>query len=166
MFSGAYRLVHPFQGGKQNTAGTSEVEAHKSFRAEVPAVREAHSCFLEEGCRIICRQIPAVDPGQIGRLDVVHAHTRCARDEIFHQIAVAPEIIEQGEMPVFRIAVRGQSGGETQHVYMGYDAFHSLPERGAESFVRDDRQRTTQAGEIIGFAGGEQGDGTCGNFVI
>ena len=117
-------IPHPAKRLDQETAGTAEVQTHESLCAEVSTVGEADTGVFKNGCRVRHIQVTAINPGEISGLGVVHAKPRGACHEILHQVPVLPEIVNEGQAPVFTIPICGKGSGEPQGIDMGHDAVH------------------------------------------
>ena len=110
-------------------ASTRILRGHPKLRRTKPDVPkseplEANTGVFKKGDRVVFTQPPAIDPCQVGRLNVIHMKVRSLFDEVFDKVAVNPEIVDEGQSPWLGFPVSRQCRGEPQCIDVGHDASH------------------------------------------
>ena len=107
-------------------------------------------------------QFAHIQPGEIGRFHVRHAHARQRRHGIFELLPVTAQHLQQFPVPVGAVTVGGSAGSQPEHVDVRHDAIHGCGEAPPQGGIRDDRKGTAQTGEVVGLGRRHQGNATPG----
>ncbi len=161
-----HRPLHPPQRLLQQRPRAAEVQPDKAGPGKVLAVGQPHAGVFEEPCRIGQIQRPRVDPRQVRRLHVGHRQARHLIDRLLHAVAVAPQVVQQGQVPVVAVAVRRQRSGQAHHVDRREHVSRAAAEALAEVGVGDDRVRAAQPGQVERLAGGAKGDRPASRVLV
>jgi len=138
----------------------AEVEAEAAGVAEEGAVGEEEAGVFGGLDGVFVCEGGAVNPGEVGGLDVGDF----GGGEFFaegggEEVAVCAEVGEEVLTPWFAVGVGGLGGVVGDAVDLGEGVAFDGGEAAADGVVRDDGEGVAEAGDVVGFAGGKEGDG-------
>ena len=154
------------EGALEAGALGAEVHADAAGVAEEGSVGEEETDVFSGLDGIFVFECGAVDPGEVGGLDV--------RDfgggELFsegggEEVAVCAEVGEEALTPGFAVFVGCFGGVVGDAVNLGEGVAFCGVEAAADGVVRDDGEGVAEAGDVVGFAGGEEGDGAVAEGI-
>ena len=137
----------------QRLPAAAEVEAEEGRVAEGGPGRQRHPGGAARRRRVLQPEGAHVEPGQIRRLHVRHAHPReLCGDERLERVAVAAQVVEQPGVPVAAVPVGRLGGGDGEAAGERQQSLARPQEPPAQRLVGDDGEGEVQAGQVEGLA--------------
>lgn len=140
---------------------SAEVHSYAAAVAEVGSVGEEEAGFFNHLNGILDWEVLAVDPGEVGGFDL---RDSCAGDFFANgggeEATVGAEVGEEVLTPGLAVFVGGFGGVVGDAVDLGKSVSACGGEATTDGVVRNDREGVAESGNVVGFTGGEESDGT------
>ena len=154
------------EGALKAGALGAEVHADAAGVAEEGAVGEEEASLLGGFAGVCDGEVLAVDPSEVGGLDVGDfCGGEFFADGGGEEVAVGAEVGEEVLAPGFAVFVGGFGGVVGDAVDLGEGVAACGGEAAADGVVRDDGEGVAEASDVVGFAGGEEGDAAVAEGV-
>lgn len=139
---------------------TAEIEANAARNPEEGAVGDEQGLgFFEMGGRVVDGEAAAVEPREVGGLDLRdHDAGEFRSDEVGDRVPVLPQVGKELLSPWFSVAVGGLSRVIREAVDLGERVTTGGGESPAQRSILDDGKGVAEAGDVVGFRGREEDD--------
>lgn len=144
----------------------AEVHSDAAGLAEEGSVGEEEAGVFEGLDGVLDGEVAAVDPGEVGGFHVGDFGSgEFFVDRGGEEVGVFAEIGEEVLAPGLAVLVGGFGGVVGDAVDLGLSVAAGGGETAADRVIWDDSEGVSEAGDVVSFAGGEEGDGEFAEFV-
>ena len=152
-------VFEAFEAFLEGVAGAAEIEADVFGVVEEGAVGEAEAVGFEVGDGVFEVEFGDVHPGEVGGFVLVEANLgNFAFDVAVDEVAIAFEVGEELVAPCPTVAVGGFAGDVSEVIDFSYDSAAGGLKFATVRFVGDDGEGAAESCEVVGLAGGDEGE--------